>query len=78
MVYTELIGAATDPVEIICTNWRNPISAGIISGFSIRTFDEHGDLLDKSATLELDASNLELAGILDSHISLSVSVPQVS
>jgi len=23
--YTEILGAATDPVVIVCTNWRNPI-----------------------------------------------------
>ena len=75
MVYTEIIGSNLDPVVIVCTNWRNPIAPGTISGFGIRTYDDHGDLLDKSESLDLDATNLQPDVILDEHISFSVSVP---
>lgn len=73
--YTEILGAATDPVVIVCTNWRNPIWPKVVSGFYIRTLDEHGDLMDKSISLDLDASGLLPDVILDEHLSLELSVP---
>jgi hypothetical protein len=60
---------------IVCTNWRNPITPGVVSGFYIRTLDEHGDLMDKSISLDLDASGLLPDVILDEHLSLELSVP---
>lgn len=46
-------------VLIKCSNWRNPVYPGIISGFFIRTYDHHMDeVIDTSESLSLDGSAL--------------------
>jgi hypothetical protein len=78
LTYTELIAGGTDPVEIVCVNWKNPITPSKITGFTIRTYDEDGDLLDKSRALNVDATNLKPAKIEDDDISISLSLPAAS
>ena len=53
----------------------NPVTATTMSGIFIKTYDSHGDLIDRSVLLEIDATNLQQDQILDSDISYSLSLP---
>lgn len=72
-----MVGAGTDPVEIVCSYWTNPITPSIVSGFNIRTYDSDGNIYDKSSSFDLDATGLESATIADEDIAISLSVPAV-
>ena len=50
----------------------------MVTGFFIKTFDDHGDLLDKSLELEIDATALLPSKIEDSDVTAELSVPAVS
>jgi len=57
--YTAVVESlnASGPIEIICTNWRNPISRELVTGFSVLTYDIHKDAIDYSADLmKIDAT----------------------
>jgi hypothetical protein len=49
-----------------------------MKGILIKTFDSHGDLIDRSEVLEIDATYLQSAQIEDSDIRYSLSVPAAS
>jgi hypothetical protein len=70
-----LVGAGTDPIEIVCSYWTNPITPSVVSGFTIRTYDSDGNIYDKSGSFDLDATSLESATITDEDISIALSVP---
>ena len=72
MKYTNC-NAPNAKVVISCTNWRNPNRAVMVPGFSILTFDKHGDHpLDFSTTFALDGTGLQFAQIEDSSLIVDI------
>jgi hypothetical protein len=44
--YDALTGAVTDPITIVCSNWRNPIIPEVSTGFSFQTKDYDKNNID--------------------------------
>jgi hypothetical protein len=56
--YTGLIGENTATVSITCTNWKNPILPEMTSGFTIKTLDKSGYVIDESEEFSFDGTSL--------------------
>ena len=67
-VYYTLTSGVDDTstaVTMAITNFKNPISTALVSGFQINTKDSKGNLIDQSS------SNLPMANMMDTLASMS-------
>ena len=56
ILFDSITGSLTDPIEIQCSYFRNPIIPEINEGYVISTKDTDGNQIEVSSEFSLDAS----------------------
>lgn len=61
ITYEELVDDAEVPIVITCSNFRNPIVPGEMSGYQLMTYYDDTELLDTSNEFTLNSTSFTLA-----------------